>query len=146
MILSSHRPAWTRNCTEKLPVRRLPTRVGSFDPQMTLGSHAAPQPVFRLLAVENVKGPAVASDKETEAIKKHLTFTAELAGKILLSPGYDSHDAFIKAAGPLAQVINLIAPDDQREQALTDAMWSLKMYLKLLDELVGPILPSKPSH
>jgi hypothetical protein len=120
--------------------------LAGFDPEMTLGSPAAPQPVFRLLAVENVKGPAAASDKETEAIKNNLTFTAELAGKILLSAGYDSHDAFIKAVGTLAQVINLITPDDQREQALNDAMWSLKMYLKLLDEVVGPISPSKPLH
>jgi hypothetical protein len=83
-------------------------------PSNDLGEPCGTSAGFPLACCRKRERPAVASDKETEAIKKHLTFTAELAGKILLSAGYDSHDAFIKAVGTLAQVINLITPDDQR--------------------------------
>jgi hypothetical protein len=82
-----------------------------------------------------------------KAIQENMTFTLELADKILLSAGEDSNDAFIKAIGTLAQVIYVITPDDQREQTVNDAMLKLKAYLELLDALAGPGSPTiQPSR
>ena len=82
-----------------------------------------------------------------KAIQENLTFTLELANKILLSAGEDSNDAFIKAIGTLAQVIYVITPDDQREQTLNDATLKLKTYLELLDAVAGPGSPTvQPSR
>jgi hypothetical protein len=86
------------------------------------------------------------TDDIDKAIPENLKFTSELAEKILLAAGHDAHDAFIKAIGTLAQVIYIITPDEHREQALKDAMRSLKMYLKLLDTVIGPISPTSPPH
>ena len=85
-------------------------------------------------------------DDIDKTIQENLNFTVELADKIIQAAGEDSHDAFIKAVGTLAQVIYIITPDEHRAQALKDAMRSLKMYLKLLDAVVGPSLPSSPPH
>jgi hypothetical protein len=82
----------------------------------------------------------MASDID-KAIQENMTFTLELADKILLSADEDPNDAFIKAIGTLAQVIYLITPDDQREQILDDATRSLKTYLELLDAVAGPSAP-----
>jgi hypothetical protein len=88
----------------------------------------------------------MASDID-KAIQENLTFTLELADKILLSAGEDSNDAFIKAIGTLAQVIYVITPDGQREQTLNDTMLKLKAYLELLDAVAGPGSPTiQPSR
>ena len=83
----------------------------------------------------------MASDID-KAIQENMTFTLELADKILLSAGEDANDAFIKAIGTLAQVIFILTPDDQREKTLNDAMRSLETYLKLLDAVAGPSSPT----
>jgi hypothetical protein len=88
----------------------------------------------------------MASDID-KAIQENLTFTLELADKILLSAGEDSNDAFFKAIGTLAQVIYVITPDGQREQTLNDTMLKLKAYLELLDAVAGPGSPTiQPSR
>jgi hypothetical protein len=82
-----------------------------------------------------------------KAIHENMQFTLELAEEILPSAGEDSNDAFIKAIGTLAQVIYVIALDDQREQILNDATLKLKTYLELLDALAGPGSPTiQPSR
>jgi hypothetical protein len=93
-----------------------------------------------------MKGPAMANNID-KAIQENMTFTLELADKILLSAGEDSNDAFIKAIGTLAQVIYVITPDDQREHTLNDTLLKLKAYLELLDAVAGPGSPTiQPSR
>jgi hypothetical protein len=79
----------------------------------------------------------MANDSDA-AMRETLTFTLEMADKILMSSQRDPMRAFINAVGTLAQVIHIITPDDRREDALQSMPAILRKYLAMLDEIIAP--------
>lgn len=87
------------------------------------------------------------SNDSDKAMRENMEFTLDLADKILRSAGKDPLDAFMKAAGTLAQIIHIITPDDQREQTLDTMMKMLRTYLEALDAVRDPSSPTiRPSR